>query len=89
MPEISLARIVSVSSEDNKFPATNLLGAPGSGKWKSAVAGEKQLSVIVQLSRPSKIAGVHVGNEGSAFVEILVGKESATSEQDWKVGKYK
>ena len=89
MPEIKLDRVVSVSSEDKKFPAANLLGAAGSGKWKSSSAGEKQLSVILQFKDAAKISSVHIGNEGTAFVEVLVGKETATkSDQDWKVTYY-
>lgn len=85
MPEVKLDRIVSVSSEDKRFPASNLLGAPGSGKWRSASSGEKQLSVIVQFRKAAKISSVHVGNEGSAFVEVLAGKETASTDSDWKV----
>lgn len=85
MPEIKLEKVISVSSEDKKYPASNLLGAPGSGKWKSAKPGEKQLSVVLQFRNPARISGIHVGNEGSAFVEVLVGKQSASSDQDWKV----
>lgn len=84
MPEIKLLKVVSASSEDKNFPSSNLLGAPGSGKWKSAGAVDK-LSVIVQFKNPSKVSTIHVGNEGSAFVEILVGKESASSTDEWQV----
>lgn len=83
MPEIKFEKVLSVSSEDKKFPVANLLGAPGSGKWKSASAGEKQVSVVLQFRNPARISSIHVGNEGSAFVEVLVGKQS--SDQDWKV----
>lgn len=85
MPEIKLERVVSVSSEDKKYPATNLLGPAGSGKWKSGSAGEKQLSVILQFKSSCNLSGIHVRNDGSAFVEVLVGKESATSDDGWKV----
>lgn len=85
MPEMKIERIVSVSSEDKKYPASNLLGPPGSGRWKSGSPGEKNVTVILQFTEPSKISSVHVGNEGSAFVEVLVGKASASSDQDWKV----
>lgn len=85
MPEIKLEKVISVSSEDKKFPVSNLLGAPGSGKWKSATAGEKQLSVVLQFKNPARISSIHVGNEGSAFVEVLVGKQS--SDRDWKVSQ--
>lgn len=87
MSEIKLAKVVSVSSEDDKFPAANLLGAAGSGKWKSASTKDSKHSVILQFKSSAKISSIHVGNEGSAFVEVLGGKESdvQNSEWQWKV----
>lgn len=85
MPEIKLQKIISVSSEDKRYPVSNLLGSAGSGKWRCGTAGEKKVSVIIQLQNPSKISGIHVGNEASAFVEVLVGKESTSTDGDWKV----
>ena len=33
----------------------------------------------------TEIHSIDIGNEGSAFVEVLVGKSTATSEQDYEV----
>jgi len=84
MPDIKIDRIISVSSEHSSFNASNLLAPPGSGKWKSSKPGEASISVIFQLAKPTKISGVHIGNESSSFVEVLVGKEADSS---WQVGK--
>lgn len=39
----------------------------------------------LQFEKSSKIHQIDIGNEGSAFVEVLVGKSSQTSEQDYQV----
>ena len=41
-----------------------------SKKWRSGSAGEKQLSAVLQLERPSVINSIDIGNDGSAFVEV-------------------
>ena len=43
------------------------------------------MSVVLQLEKASQIHSIDVGNEGSAFVEILVGRSSASSDKDYKV----
>ncbi|NXI36902.1 XRCC1 protein, partial [Galbula dea] len=73
MPEIRLSRVVSVSSEDPRFPATNLLSPDSGARWQSAKAGEKQISVVLELPGDKPIHSLHIGNYGSAFVEVLVG----------------
>jgi DNA-repair protein XRCC1 len=44
--------------------------------WKCKNAGEKQASVILQLEREAVLTSIDVGNENSAFVEVLVGRSS-------------
>ena len=56
------------------FPAKNLLCSESYKKWKSKSPGEKAVSVLLKFENSSQIEAVHIGNEGSAFVEILVGK---------------
>jgi len=85
MPEIEIQHVVSCSSADKNNPAENLLKAEGAYKWKCASAGEKNPSVVLQLSKSSKINSIDIGNEGSAFVEILVGKATAAADQDFEV----
>ncbi|NWR57915.1 XRCC1 protein, partial [Bucorvus abyssinicus] len=73
MPEIPLTRVVSVTSADPRHPAENLLQPDGGGRWRSAAAGEKQISVVLELPGDRPIHSLHIGNDGSAFVEVLVG----------------
>ncbi|KAG1680460.1 DNA repair protein XRCC1 [Nymphon striatum] len=84
MPVIPLKHVVSVSSEDRKFPADNLLKAETYRKWKCKENGENKVSVILQFDKSYKIHSVDIGNESSAFIEILVGSSSDTN-QDFKV----
>ncbi|NWV35958.1 XRCC1 protein, partial [Grantiella picta] len=55
MPEIHFTRVVSVSSADPRFPAENLLKPNDGGRWRGAAAGEKQLSVVLEVKRKFKI----------------------------------
>ncbi|XP_014253734.1 DNA repair protein XRCC1-like isoform X2 [Cimex lectularius] len=74
MPIVKIERVVSVSSEDKNHEASNLLQRDFSNKkWKCKTPGEKNISVILQLEKACKIVAVDVGNENSAFIEILVG----------------
>ncbi|XP_074075531.1 DNA repair protein XRCC1 isoform X2 [Macrotis lagotis] len=86
MPEIRLRHVVSCSSQDPTHSAENLLKADTYRKWRSAKAGEKQISVILQLEKEEQIHSIDIGNEGSAFVEVLVGSSAGGSgEQDYEV----
>ncbi|XP_051632683.1 DNA repair protein XRCC1-like [Manacus candei] len=76
MPEIPFTRVVSVSSEDPRHPAQNLLDPDGGGKWRGAAAGEKQLSVVLELGGSRPINSLHIGNDGAAFVEVLGGSSA-------------
>ncbi|NWR04030.1 XRCC1 protein, partial [Paradoxornis webbianus] len=51
MPEIPFTRVVSVSSADPRHPAENLLRPDDGGRWRGAAAGEKQLSVVLEVGR--------------------------------------
>ncbi|XP_053699980.1 DNA repair protein XRCC1 isoform X1 [Synchiropus splendidus] len=85
MPEIKLLHVVSCSTEDNTHKADNLLSADTYRKWKAAKPGEKQTSVILQFEKEDQIHSIDIGNEGSAFIEVLVGNSSATRDQDYEV----
>ncbi|XP_064617203.1 DNA repair protein XRCC1-like isoform X2 [Liolophura sinensis] len=87
MPDIKFQHIVSFSSEDKNHPAENLLKAGGSYKWKGATPGEKQLSAVIQLEKAYQIYSLDIGNEGSAFVEVLVGR-SSSPDQDFETSTY-
>lgn len=59
-------------------PAKNLLTRKESNrKWKCKEPGESKVSVIIQLMQPYVITGIDIGNEGSAFVEVLVSRTSS------------
>ncbi|XP_067673950.1 DNA repair protein XRCC1-like isoform X1 [Haliotis asinina] len=85
MPEIRIQHVVSSSSEDKSHPAENLLKPEGTFKWKCAAPGEKSAVVVLQLERASQISSIDIGNEGSGFVEVLVGKSTAAADTDYQV----
>ncbi|XP_041081741.1 DNA repair protein XRCC1-like [Polyodon spathula] len=85
MPEIQVKHVVSCSSEDNTHKADNLLKADTYRKWKSARPGEKQISVILQFEKSEQIHSIDIGNEGSAFVEVLSGNSTSIKDQDYEV----
>ncbi|KAK2489160.1 hypothetical protein MC885_001426 [Smutsia gigantea] len=86
MPEIRFRHVVSCNSQDSTHCAENLLKADTYRKWRAAKAGEKTISVVLQLEKEEQIHSVHIGNDGSAFVEVLVGSSAGgTGEQDYEV----
>uniref|UniRef100_A0AAX7W8P6 DNA repair protein XRCC1 n=1 Tax=Astatotilapia calliptera TaxID=8154 RepID=A0AAX7W8P6_ASTCA len=85
MPEIKLKHVVSCSTEDSTHRADNLLSSDTYRKWKAARPGEKQISVILQFEKEEQVHSIDIGNEGSAFIEVLVGNSSAVRDQDYEV----
>ncbi|KAM4601023.1 DNA repair protein XRCC1 [Polymixia lowei] len=85
MPDIRLKHVVSCSSEDSTHKADNLLSSDTYRKWKAARAGEKQTTVILQFEKEEQVHSIDIGNEGSAFIEVLVGNSSAIRDQDYEV----
>ncbi|XP_014380579.1 DNA repair protein XRCC1 isoform X2 [Alligator sinensis] len=85
MPEIAVRHVVSASSADPTHCAENLLRPDTYRKWKAAQPGEKQISGILQFEKEEQIHGIDIGNEGSAFVEVLAGSSASPSEQDYEV----
>lgn len=84
MPPLKIERIISTSSDDPAYPAANLLkGADSNKKWKCK-PGERQAVVILQLQESAVISSIDVGNEYSAFIEVLVGR-SSSPQDDFKV----
>ncbi|XP_058062646.1 DNA repair protein XRCC1 [Anopheles bellator] len=73
MPKVNFKSIESFSSEDPNFPATNLL-KPDNKKWKCREAGEKCAFVVISLDEPVQLCGIDIGNEHSAFIEVLVAR---------------
>ncbi|XP_064360554.1 DNA repair protein XRCC1 isoform X2 [Dromaius novaehollandiae] len=77
MPEIELQHVVSVSSSDPTHCAENLLRPESYRPWRGARAGERQICVVLQFAREARVQRVEVGNDGSAFVEVLAGAAAA------------
>ncbi|XP_065836049.1 DNA repair protein XRCC1-like isoform X2 [Oscarella lobularis] len=84
MPDLPISDVVSFSSEDPTHCAKNLLKADAFRKWNCQEAGEKQASVILQLEKASEIHGIDIGNDWSAFIEVLVNR-SSSDDPDYKV----
>ncbi|KAJ6634702.1 DNA repair protein XRCC1, partial [Pseudolycoriella hygida] len=65
------------------FPASNLLSStPTVGKkWKCELPGEPSVEVVLLLEKPSTITAIDIGNEHSAFVEVLVSKNGSPNYQ--------
>lgn len=65
-------------------PTENLIKDGPYRKWRCKSSGEQKAWVELQLEKTSLIAAVDIGNHGSAFIEILVGR-SGCSDDDYKV----
>ncbi|XP_033928176.1 DNA repair protein XRCC1 [Melopsittacus undulatus] len=74
MAEVQLLRVLAVSSEDPQHPARNLLHPDAGGRWMGA-KGETQISVELELPPGQRLQRLLIGNNGSAFVEALVGTQ--------------
>jgi hypothetical protein len=72
--------ITACSSEDPKNPVSNLKNADLYRTWQTN-GYVKKATVDIAFSKPTKIALVDIGNAGSAFVELLVGKQDSSDEQ--------
>ncbi|XP_075262849.1 DNA repair protein XRCC1-like [Convolutriloba macropyga] len=88
MPRVAHDSVVSVSSEHPEHPASNVF-AESDAYWTCAKQDDKQASIIIQLQSSTKINSIHIGNHGSAFVEVLVSNKAAAAsskqEEDFKV----
>ena len=67
-------------------PAENLIKDGAYRKWRCKTAGESRVWVELQLEKACNVHGVDIGNHGSAFVEVLVGRTGCT-EDDYKVNQ--
>uniref|UniRef100_A0A1B0G8Y1 BRCT domain-containing protein n=1 Tax=Glossina morsitans morsitans TaxID=37546 RepID=A0A1B0G8Y1_GLOMM len=79
MPFALFDKVRECSSEDQVHVAENLIKGQAGKKWKTKLAGEKQAYVILEMKEAQQICGIDIGNEHSAFVEVLVGKTSCTA----------
>ncbi|XP_030382054.1 DNA repair protein XRCC1 [Scaptodrosophila lebanonensis] len=80
MPIAVFSSVREISSEDPVHVAENLLKENAGKKWKTKSAGEKSAYVILEFGEPQKITGIDIGNEHSAFVEVLVSKSGCGSD---------
>ncbi|XP_068122638.1 protein XNDC1N isoform X3 [Hyperolius riggenbachi] len=77
MAPIKIQHIVSFSSQDPKHPVDNLLTDDHIQPWLSCPRDRsRQLKVELQLEHACHIAYIDVGNSGSAFFQIDVGRSS-------------
>lgn len=81
MPIAHLKSVYGVSSEDKAYPASNLL-SNSNKKWKCESPAPSPIYVILQFDGPTKITGIDIANEHSAFIEVFVGKNG------WLPDKY-
>lgn len=85
MPVLKLKHVVSFSSEDEKHPADNILKPETYFKWKCANGGEPNATIVLQLEKATQISGLDIGNNGSAFIEVLVGRSSWSNSEEYNV----
>ncbi|XP_022222798.2 DNA repair protein XRCC1 isoform X2 [Drosophila obscura] len=74
MPIAILKSVREVSSEDPVHVAENLLKENAGKKWKTRSVGEKSAYVILEFADPQQVTGIDLGNEHSAFIEVLVSR---------------
>merc|ERR1712013_880133 len=85
MPVLRPKHVVSCNSEDDKHPADNLLKPETYYKWRCVSGSEASATVVLQLERSSRITGLDIGNNGSAFVEVLVGRSTWSQGEEFQV----
>ncbi|XP_047368292.1 DNA repair protein XRCC1 [Vespa velutina] len=67
---IKFEKVINCSSEHPSYPATNLLDHRKNTSWRCAKPGEMLATVIFQLTEPSIITGVDIGNYRSCIVIV-------------------
>ncbi|KAJ0176346.1 hypothetical protein K1T71_008520 [Dendrolimus kikuchii] len=81
MPRVKIDYVVSFSSEDAENPASNLLQWDISKKKWLCPRGESSCSVVLQLTKSTKISTVNIGAYHAALVEVLVGRSETPNDQ--------
>ena len=85
MPVLKVKHVVSFSSEDENHPADNIIKPETYYKWRCATAGEMNATIVLQLEKASQLSGVDIGNNGAAFIEVLVGRSSWSQSEEFQV----
>uniref|UniRef100_A0A8D0HPW5 XRCC1 N-terminal domain containing 1, N-terminal like n=1 Tax=Sphenodon punctatus TaxID=8508 RepID=A0A8D0HPW5_SPHPU len=84
MAPVKINHIVSFSSQDPRYPVENLLHDDPLQPWLSCPQDRsRHLKVELQLERAAPIGYVDIGNHGSAFLQIEVGRSSWPLEQPY------
>ncbi|NXI42735.1 XRCC1 protein, partial [Galbula dea] len=84
MAPVKISYVVSFSSQDPRYPVENLLREDNLQPWLSCPQERsRQLKAELQLERASPIGYVDVGNCGSAFLQLEVGRSSWPPEQPY------
>lgn len=84
MPIATFSRVFCCSSEDKAHPASNLLlNTDANKKWKCNEKGTRSILVVLAFEKPTRIVGLDIGNEHSAFVEAFVGR-NGWNHEDFK-----
>ncbi|CAG2178081.1 unnamed protein product, partial [Oppiella nova] len=78
MPEIAFEKVSAFSSEDaaNQLFANNLLKTKDFKSWKCREWEDKS-HVILETTDAYKVDNIEIGNDCSAFAEVLVSNTSA------------
>ncbi|CDS42490.2 DNA repair protein XRCC1 [Echinococcus multilocularis] len=79
MPEVRPEAILSFSSEDKAYPASNLLKVNAFSKWKCQQAGAKHASVTFKFACPIQFTRLDIGNEASAFISVEVSRADSSA----------
>lgn len=80
MAPIKLTGVVSCNSEDAVSCAKNLLISDSFKKWTTEKPGVAKASVILKLESEQHVTGLDIGNNGSAFIEVLVANSASETE---------
>ncbi|KAF7236591.1 putative short transient receptor potential channel 2-like protein [Varanus komodoensis] len=85
MAPVKVKYIVSFTSEDPKHPVENLLREEGPRPWLCCPRDRSRpLKAELQLERACRISYIDVGNCGSAFLQIDVGRSSWPRDQPYR-----
>lgn len=84
MSDIKFVAIISATNSQDGFPAANLLSHESYKKWK-CTPGTKQAVVILKMDLEHCIESVDIGNEGSCFIEVQVGRSADEDVDSYQV----
>ncbi|XP_048351465.1 protein XNDC1N isoform X2 [Sphaerodactylus townsendi] len=84
MAPVKIRHVVSFTSQDPKYPVDNLLLEEGLRPWLSGPQDRSRLlKVELQLEQASLIGYIDIGNCGSAFLQIDVGRSSWPADKSY------